>query len=827
MAIIVVPGSITEPYNNGQGDFSPDLVGFQFTNSASIFTLGNFSLTTNVTPLTGQIFNTGIFSDPITLDTLQLTQVESQILSQNSNTLNVSLNNNKKNFLSYVYFGEAKKFIETELTDIIENWKGSLYIQQSSLSYTILGFNYNQYTDESVFSFPINVVQNTFSLDTRSDGVSFDETDISVLQTNYLKYEIQNNYGKFPVLEYTGNSDTNDYVFIKVKGNVWPTLTASTNGSFTYHLRPTDFNLQKYFFSKLTDFQNQILNRLIVPQYTLSLEIPYTNEQGYTFITTQNFTWPTTDGYNLDVSGRDYGEYLENLFNLANTLDTDSTSIMTRKLIASAILEFDSEGDGTSERGRKIDKLLKIWGREYDDVKRYIDGISFANVVTYDGVDNTPDELIKMMASTLGFDTIQSFSDNDLINYLATTTNVVFSGESRTLSIQEMDTELWRRLIINAWWLWKSKGTRKVIEFFLNLFNINECLIDLNEFVYIAESKLNYDEVITTIRNYLFGPYNSVSLFSPDIQNIPIDPSIYPIDTEGYPRPLPDSPDYYFQMDGFWYDGGVPANTKPDMNGNNPHYGPYDFGRAYFDKFRCFIDGFSFSSETINLNELSFNYFTDYSFGTVEPDSGVLVISGETISTTTPQTPPPNYGLFYGDIMNDSNRITSGSTVELAGKTDEYVNTGKYSIKINFNTGTGDECIICPPSVNLSKYDPYDGVVTYVDGDSLFGVDSKKCCDFYGYYTYPQEDSTQLCYWCPPLSTFVEDYSIPSLDSTGPKTPIGKEFYFKDPNGNLIKPNKSCCTLRGFAWNNITKKCVIKTDNTIDATSSDTNLLVG
>ena len=75
MAIKVIPGSLTDAYKKGQGDFSPDLVGFQFTKSASIFTLGNFSITTNVTPFNGQIFNSGIFSNPITLDSLQLTQL--------------------------------------------------------------------------------------------------------------------------------------------------------------------------------------------------------------------------------------------------------------------------------------------------------------------------------------------------------------------------------------------------------------------------------------------------------------------------------------------------------------------------------------------------------------------------------------------------------------------------------------------------------------------------------------------------------------------------------------------------------------------------------
>ena len=103
------------------------------------------------------------------------------------------------------------------------------------------------------------------------------------------------------------------------------------------------------------------------------------------------------------------------------------------------------------------------------------------------------------MANNLGFDTLQSFSDNNLIKFFQTTSGGVFNEQQTNMSLSEMDREFWRRLVINAWWLFKSKGTRKVIEFFLNLFNIDECLVDLNEIVYVAENKLNYPDVVEFI----------------------------------------------------------------------------------------------------------------------------------------------------------------------------------------------------------------------------------------------------------------------------------------------------------------------------------------
>jgi len=901
MAIKVIPGALTDAYKSREGDFAPDLVGFQFTKSSALFTLGNFSLTTNTDQLTGQVFNTGTFSDPISLDSLTLSQVESQAIEQNSNTLSVTLNNNKNNFLSYVYFGESKKFLETEISGIINSWKGSLYIEQSNLTDTVVNYSYNQYTNETYFSFSVYVAENIFSLSTGSSDFTYDENNIGFLQQNYLKYEIKNDYGVFPVIGYTGNSVNSDYINLKLTGNVWPSLTANTSGSFTYHLKPNDSSLQKYFFSKLSDFQNQLLNRLTVPQYTLILDIPYKNELGYTFTVSKSFTWPTSDGFNLDVDTRNYGEYLDKIFGLANDLDANSTSIMTRKLVASSILEFDSEGDGTTTTGRKMDKLLKIWGREYDEVKRYIDGISFANVVTYDGKDNTPDELIKILAQTLGFDTIQTFSNNDLVNYLATTTNAIFSGQSRSLSIQELDTELWKRLVINAWWLFRSKGTRKVIEFFLNLFRIDECLIDLNEYVYLVEQKIDYLEARQKVFDYV--------LLSTGIDADGDNASFYnlniPIDRDGYPLPLPDTSDYYFQMGGFWYNGGTEDNTKPNINGNNPHYGPYDYGEAYFNKFRCFVDNFNPLIQTVNLNQLTFNYFKDYTYGSIENSTpqtlSISNATGSTVNLTETGTILTNYNQFYAGVMNDNSRVTTGTTVLNAGKTDEYSNTGNFSFKINFSTGSGKECEVCPPQIFLGKGGTSDGLVTYLYNDELFNVTSKDCCDFYHFYTYPNLDTTtggNLCYWCPPKSSFVEVSPIngniivlpplntgttnptnpanpiggPTLPSnpiggpTSPSTPVltptgvgsivspvlvtssvgnvatspvlktpvpnggslsvlspkkDTVIYFTGPDGTLIPPNKDCCTLRGYSWNYITKKCVTKVITTDTATSND------
>ena len=101
--------------------------------------------------------------------------------------------------------------------------------------------------------------------------------------------------------------------------------------------------------------------------------------------------------------------------------------------------------------------------------------------------------------------------------------------------------------VINAWWLFKSKGTRKVIEFFFKLFNIPQCMVSLDEYVYIASNRLDIDKVY----DQLITIFELAGLNVDDVRL-----SNYPIDIDGFPRILPETNDNYFQMGGFWYNGG-------------------------------------------------------------------------------------------------------------------------------------------------------------------------------------------------------------------------------------------------------------------------------
>ena len=163
----------------------------------------------------------------------------------------------------------------------------------------------------------------------------------------------------------------------------------------------------------------------------------------------------------------------------------------------------------------------------------------------------------------------------------------------------EFDIELWRRLVLNAGYLFRAKGTRKVIEFFLRFIGAPDSLIEFNEYVYTVKEKLDISKVETSLT------YLDSNQGGEDDEKTNIDLTYYPIDNDGYPKVMRNSEEYYFQMQGGWY------RETNFIGANNPHYGPYDAGQAYFNKFRKFSDstGGTFTipsvvSGTVPENEL-------------------------------------------------------------------------------------------------------------------------------------------------------------------------------------------------------------------------------
>jgi len=593
--------------------FSPDLVGIQLATAGDtpLFTMGNFAITTNMEPKSDKTFITNKFSNFVSLTDLDLTVAQTQTLLDNNAV--VILNLDKTNLKYYALFGSLSEFVRVSLENIITNWPASLYltpITQNSAGNTITGYTFQDYTYDSlneISSFKVNVnfIDNKFQLNYLQNGTivdTFNSTnDLRNITVNYSSYSILYNGTEYPVLNFTGSTyNTNDYIYLNVKGNVFSGL--STASTVYYHIKPNK-SKEEEFFNGLPDFEYYLLSRQVTPLYTATFKYPIKSDEGVILYITNSITWPVSDGYNIDFNTTDYINYATKLLDISTDSDLYQSNLMNRFLVTESISNFDTTpvhlsplDEDTS--GQKMNKTLQIYGRAFDEINNFISGIAFANVVTYNKQDNTPDIYLKNLARVLGWELISSVIEHDLLANYVTTSPSTYSGQSVGLTAVEADTELWRRLILNTPWLWKSKGARKSIEFLLRFIGAPQGLVKFNEYVYVAEAPINVDVFQEAL---ILNGLNS-------------DLSIYPIDSEGYPRPLPDTSDMYFQNYGLWYrETGGSGSTIDILTGNNPHLGPYDGGYNYINQFRSLIPNFSavtISSETTTVGTT--NLFTNY-----------------------------------------------------------------------------------------------------------------------------------------------------------------------------------------------------------------------
>ena len=93
---------------NGADRFGDKLVGNQFTDGTSQFTLGNFEIYSNVSSKDSRQFSLGNFSEPITLDTLHLDDVQQSKLFV-SNSLEVFINFNRSQVTNFTQYGSFEK----------------------------------------------------------------------------------------------------------------------------------------------------------------------------------------------------------------------------------------------------------------------------------------------------------------------------------------------------------------------------------------------------------------------------------------------------------------------------------------------------------------------------------------------------------------------------------------------------------------------------------------------------------------------------------------------------------------------------------------------
>jgi len=785
-------------------NFNPDLVGRQLTSRGGtpLFTMGNFAVTTNIDPKSNKSFNQGTFSEFLTID--DVTEDDSSVLTIEKN-IKTQLNLDITDPLQYVWYGSFVEFNRVSLEDIQSRWAAAIYVDNKVGSVTgnsVTNYSYDALNNESTFKVNSKYFYNPFSVKYTTDSANvFESEDISDLRNltlNYGKYVLENGGRSYKVVDFTGSTQkTNSEITIKVKGNPFNTLTnvdgsfLSGEGSFQYFIKPNQTEIE-LFFSSLTEYQRNILNRETYPKYKSTFKYPVDGDSGIIIYQEQTVNFPLTkDGYNLNFFDGLYLSFLEKLNTIAELFDNNQTNLMVRKYTAEVINSFDTipraDGNDLTNNGQKMTNVLNVYGREFDEVKKYITGIKYAHVVTYDKKNNTPDVLVKDLAKMLGFEGFELLNNLDINKIFLPNEGVEgFSGQSKNYSNKEVESEVYRRIILNIAWLWKSKGTRKSIEYLFRMMGAPESVVVFDEHVYVADKPIDIEAVKRML--YLYTGET-------DVSNLPFD-------EDGYPLPPRDGDfrvvsyvgesgitvtevkELYFQSDGGWYreTGGDSAGVDTNL-GNNPHTGPYDGGNLYLSQFTdtCFTPNFDGLTElNIKNNILYENLFVNYNGGIFNGLNSINELYVTTLEGTNNQLLTDCFDVTY-DI--EDSPYNSGGTTNFEdlynNAIEEYNEWTKYGGKLE-----EDPELYYSPEWRLVKhnYDIASFKLAQETNADIGGVD--KC-----------------------LSVSVKRKNvIDSPCSKFKKREIGDFIYYLDSNGvkTLFDEFPYCCVSEGGTYKSFT-----------------------
>ena len=100
---------------------------------------------------------------------------------------------------------------------------------------------------------------------------------------------------------------------------------------------------------------------------------------------------------------------------------------------------------------------------------------------------------------------INLVNEKSLNDLLYSKTTAQYAGVSGEMTPIEAEYEFYKRLLVNLSYIYKSKGTRKSLEFFLMFLGAPEPLIKINQYVYEIKSLPNSPTLESDILDVISG----------------------------------------------------------------------------------------------------------------------------------------------------------------------------------------------------------------------------------------------------------------------------------------------------------------------------------
>ena len=596
-----------------------NLVGNQTVQGGGL-TQGNFEWSYGISEKTNRNFNIGVFQLPVSLEDLNLESVN-QSRELIAKEYRVYPNFDLSNVTNFTIFGSLQKRFEVSVQRIINFFPAGIEVDYFYYDFTTgntaTGITYNSVSNETELTIDVARIKNPFSLDYSVNSkinLQNREQEFSPLRdlTNtYRNYSLVVDEIPYQIIDFTpSNSLFSGIIKVIIIGNPFNGVSI-TDKSLV--IRPNDYYVEKAFSENFDEVEKFLLNRLAQPQYTAIFNVPVQTDGGAVELQNATVTWPKDGLWNLDIRTPSFTNYLEKLNVIGVDFDAYKTNLITRFLVTDSLLEFDTPD-------HKVAKVLQIYGRSFDQIKIFIDALAYMNSVNYTPGNDIPSMLLKNLAETLGWSpNISPITNEDFLSSVYAATGVTqYAGFSRELTPSELNYQFYRNLILNSAYLFKSKGTRRSIEFTLRLVGAPDALVEFNEYVYVADQRINMREFDTQLAQITGGTYvedittynsgvtfsiygTQYSGFTSNTETFLVTETrdSYPVDAFGYPQAPVDTENYFFEKGAGWFEStpqhrspAVVNQTSSVFTGTSPNVQttlqPFSYGQEYFDRFRNF-----------------------------------------------------------------------------------------------------------------------------------------------------------------------------------------------------------------------------------------------
>lgn len=555
---------------SGLDTFSDNLVGRQITDGSSLMTDTNFTINKTIPTKENKKFKTEKFSDFVTLDDI----TDKEIIVDNINVQDKSkkikfINDSSNGAISL--FGSLSSRVLSAISLIIEQFPYGFYVDSEKINRDRTTTAY-----DVIYSPEKNYTQFTISL-----GMISNDTGLEIINVTQNENGFWNNYKNY-VLLYENNTydivdfthlKNNNEIILKVKGKPF---TSEIEDNFL--VKPNEKIVSK-FFDSLDEMETILLNRETTPIYTSSFKMPSENDDGMMIMVNRKVTWPiNNDGYNISINGINYRSFIEDLLAICDSIDNYKSNLFVRFMSAPQLYEFDSED-------KKIESVFQIYGQNFDNIKQYINNIAFMRNVSYNKLNNIPDQFLKSLLKTLGLKNIPTIGDNS------------------------NEYDVYRRLIVNLPHLFKAKGTRKPIEFLLKFIGAPDPLIRINEEVYEVTEIPLINDLDDKIYDLIAGTYEEEVVTYNEItelyevnkvkKKINYNRDGYPIKENSYKpnKSFSKKDDIFFQKGAGWYKPTLDHKSVEVIDTENSDLTSsvktivtkqkeFTYGEDYFDVFR-------------------------------------------------------------------------------------------------------------------------------------------------------------------------------------------------------------------------------------------------